>query len=252
MCNLEIKEKVSKNKQFASLVQQKKQEMIDTAIAWRGNAEKGSYEYYEIWESDDKCNKVCLGKFGKEYYLSSIKWKSGTLGNNPNDMKPTIFVDGKAIEFDASFDHVFNLFQQISKVSEEALRVLGCLLFRNAYLLDHKNVNGTLRYCPPKEAIEFIMSRFSTYDGISLETYIHYLEAIAWNEDVKYYTLGYEVHKQGIGRTNNMKTYANVISVLLGVTPVTKLCSSFSRPPVGVAPITFEAAKTAFPQLNLD
>ena len=251
MYGLEFKEKISRNQQFARLVRQKKQEMINSAISWSGKTEKGTFDFHDIWESDDKRFRVSLGKYGKEFYLETIKWKDGHQGNNPNDMRPTVYVDGVEKEFDGSFDHVFNFFQTIGKVSEDALRILGCLMYRNALLADHVLVNDTIKYCPSKEAINFIMSHFPTYDGISTEAYINYLEAIAWNEDVKYSTLGYDVFGQGIGRTNNMKTYAHVIAVLLGKASLSKLCSSFSRPPVGVSPIPTVTAIDAFPELNI-
>ena len=172
-------------------------------------------------------------------------------GNNPNDMRPTVFIDEEERTFDGSFDHVFNFFQDVSKVDDETLNVLGCLMFRNALLVDHILIDGHYRYCPPQEAIALIQSRFPKYDGIPTEVYIHYLEAIAWNEDVKYSTLGYDVN-QGTGRTNNMKTYAHIIAVLLGKASLSKLCSQFSRPPVGVSAIPNVTAQIAFPFLNLE
>ena len=250
MYGLELREKISRNQSFARIVRSKKQELIKEAISWSGKTVKGTFDFHEIWESKDLRYKVSLGKYGKEFYLDTIKWKDGSQGNNPNDMHPTVFVDGVEKEFDGSFDHVFNFFQDVSKVSEDALRVLGCLMYRNALLVDHIKVDGHYRYFPPQEAIKFVLDKFPIYDGISTEAYLHYLEAIAWNEDVKYSTLGFDV-KDGTGRTNNMKTYAHVIAVLLGKASLSKLCSSFSRPPVGVSPIPNVTAQEAFPELNL-
>ena len=250
MYGLEFKEKVSRNQEFARIVRLKKREMINEAIAWNGNTQRGAFVFHDIWESADSNYKVSLGKFGKEYYLDTIKWKDGSHGNNPNDMRPTVYVNGEAKEFDGSFDHVFNFFQDVSKVSEDALRILGCLMYRNALLVDHIKVNDKYRYNPPQEAVQFVLDKFPTYDGISTEAYLHYLEAIAWNEDVKYKTLGYDVY-DGTGRTNNMKTYAHIIAVLLGKAPLSKLCASFSRPPVGVSPISNTTAQEAFPELKL-
>jgi len=252
MYGLEFNEQVSRNRTFAAKVRDKKLQLIQEAISWSGNKEKGSFVLHDIWESDDKRYKVSLGKFGKEYYLDTIKWKDGHLGNNPNDMHPTVFVNGVEKEFDGSFDHVFNFFQDVSKVSEEALRILGCIIYRNSLLVDHIRDNkGYYRFSPSKEAMDIVTSFFPTYDGISTEAYIHYLEAIAWNEDVKYYTLGHDVFGQGTGRTNNMKTYAHIIAVLLGKASLSKLCSSFARPPVGVSPIPTTTAASVFPELNL-
>jgi len=254
--DLEIEEKLSRNATFASKVRAKKKCMIDEAISWKGSANREDLIYHDLWASKDGKYNVKLGKFGKEYHLTTIKHKDGTVGNNPNDMHPTVYVDGVIRDFDGSFDHVFNFFQEVSEKSKDALRILGCLVFRNSLLLDHKLVNdengiSSYRYQPSEDAISFISERFPLYDGIPIEAYLHYMEAIAWNEDVKYYTLGYDVFKQGTGRTNNMKTYANLIAVLLGKASFVKLCSSFSRPPVGVSPITNNAALEAFPELKI-
>lgn len=198
---------------------------------------------------DGRC-KVGVGKFGKEYYVNTISWKNGTKGNNPNDMRPFVCIDGEMREFDSSFDHIFHFFQDVSKINDKALEVLGCLMYRNAFLIDHKEINGILTYCPPQEAINYLNTVIPIYDGISIEAYLHYMEAIAWNEDVKYDTLGYDVHS-GIGRQNNMLTYAHIISIFMGVGSIAKLCSQFSRPPIGVSAIPQSVAKEAFPWLKI-
>ena len=82
MYGLEFTEKISRNQQFARLVRQKKQEMINDAISWSGKTERGTFVFHDLWESDDKRYKVSLGKYGKEYYLDTIKWKDGHQGNN--------------------------------------------------------------------------------------------------------------------------------------------------------------------------
>lgn len=229
---------------------QKKQELIDKAIAWEGDKSNNPDKiiYHDLWQSPDGIYKVSLGKYGKEFYQSDIKWKDGHKGNNPNDMKPCILKNDELLGFDGSFDYIFHCFQEIYKVSEKALQVLGGLLFRNAYMLDH---DDSLNYNPPKDAIRFIEQDFSEYNGIPIETFIHYLEALALNEDVKYFTIGYDLRKSGAGRLNNMLTYAHLISVLLDHASLAKLCSSFSRPPVGVAPISIKNAKETFPDLGL-
>lgn len=105
-------------------------------------------------------------------------------------------------------------------------------------------------YNPPMDAIKEIESIMDNYNGISIEAFIHYLDAIGYNEEVKYYGLGYNF-KGGIGRKNNMLTYANIIAVLMGKASFYKLCGSFSRPPIGVSPITIQNAMEAFPELEI-
>ena len=173
---------------------------------------------------------------GKEYYSSSIRWQNGTQGNNPSDMRPTVSKNGQILDFDGSFDHVFSFFQQVQKVAGDA--ILEIL------------VSGNYYYNPNSSVVSKIVGAFPEYDGISTEAYLHYIDAIAQNEDTKYSTLGYDV-SAGTGRINNMLTYAHIIAVLLGKAPLSKLCASFSRPPVGVSPITYATAQITFPDLNL-
>lgn len=248
MESLKITEKISRNRAFNQSVKDKKESLIKKGISLAGKTERGEFDYHVIWESADTKYKVGVGKFGKEYYLQTISWKDGHKGNNPNDMRPTVWVDGKEIEFDGSFDHVFNFFQYVSHIDTRALEIIGCLMFRNAYLLDH---DEELVYKPSAEALDYISRVIPEYDGISVEAYLHYLEMIAWNEDVKYYTLGYDVHS-GIGRKNNMLTYAHIIAILLGKGSLSKLCSQFSRPPVGVSAIAISLAKDVFADLNIE
>ena len=235
---------------YSQLVKDKRMSLITEAINWKGDNEQGSYIYNWLWTSKDQMNRVGLGKFGKEYYLTTIKWKDGHSGNNPNDMKPTIEQNGIIKEFDGSFEHVFRFFQDAYKKNEDALEVLGCMMFRAAFLIDHqKNQNGQYRYAPPTDVIEYLNKTLHEWDGISIETYLHYLDAIAWNEDVKYYTLGYNIF-DGTGRKNNLLTYAHIIAVLLGKASLSKLCASFARPPVGVSPLSTKQAKELFSNLT--
>ncbi len=250
MEGLAIEDKIIRNKAFKALVRSKKEWLIKYGKSLSGKTVKDTYDYHLMWESIDGRCKVGVGKFGKEYYVNTISWKNGTKGNNPNDMRPFVCIDGEMREFDSSFDHIFHFFQDVSKIDDKALEVLGCLMYRNAFLIDHKEINGILTYCPPQEAINYLNAVIPIYDGISIEAYLHYMEAIAWNEDVKYDTLGYDVHS-GIGRQNNMLTYAHIISIFMGVGSIAKLCSQFSRPPIGVSAIPQSVAKEAFPWLKI-
>lgn len=247
MEGLRIDQPIVGSRGFKAQVTQKKFETIRKALSLSGNEGEDEYDFHCMWISSDGRWKVGVGKFGKEYYLDRIKWKDGHVGNNPNDMRPMIYCDGVEIQFDSSFDHVFRFFQEVGAESHETLELLGSLFFRNAFLLDH---DENLDYRPSGEIVSAIEAVVPEYDGIPIEVYLQYLEMIAWNEDVKYDTLGYDVTK-GIGRQNNMLTYAHLISIILGKGSLSKLCSSFTRPPVGVSPITINLAAETFPMLDI-
>lgn len=243
---------ISHNTGFRQTMLIKKQNVINWGIALSGKTTGyGNFDYHWVWTSKDNEYSVGFGKYGKEYYSNMIRNKDKEMGNNPNDMKPLVKKNGEIIDFDGSFDHVFNFFQQVQKnAGDLPLEVLGCLMIRNAYLLDHVLIGNKYMYSPDESIISFITEKYPEYDGISSEAYLHYIDAISQNEDTKYSTLGYEI-KQGYGRTNNLLTYAHLIAVLLGRASLSKLCGAFSRPPIGVAPITSADMKSAFPLLGI-
>jgi hypothetical protein len=249
-----INQALQRNRAFKASVKSVRNNVIAWGVALPGTTTGlANIQTTWIWTSADGIYKVGFGKYGKEYYSSNIKWQNGTVGNNPSDMRPTVSKNGQILSFDGSFDHVFTFFQQVQKAAgDSTLETIGELMFRNAYLLDHtpSPATGDYHFNPNSNVIAAITAAFPCYDGISTEAYLHYIDAIAQNEDTKYSTLGYDVN-QGTGRTNNMLTYAHIIAVLLGKASLSKLCAGFSRPPVGVSPITYATAQQAFPDLQL-
>lgn len=248
--SLEMPDRVIRNSTFSKFVKERKAICVSFAIKLPGNpAAPDIFSWF--WESPDAKYKVGVGKFGKEYRWLQSHRKDGSYGNNPNDMMPSIMKDGKLLDFDGSFDHVFRFIQWASQKSFEAARVLGALFYRNAKMVDHQeDGNGNLIYMPPSEVIAYLRDTLGEYEGISVEAYLHYLDAIALNEDVKYSSLGYDINT-GTGRENNMLTYAHLAAILIGEGSLAKLCSQFSRPPVGVSPIPQNVAVVAFPDLNI-
>lgn len=229
-----ILDQITRNESFNTTVQNKKELLVDKGISLSGDIRKGKFHYHVQWTSDDNRFKVGVGKFGKEYYLNTIKYNDGHKGNNPNDMYPVIWVDDVKKEFDGSFKGIYNFFKWVSENDKKSLEYIGYLCYRNAYLFDHDKNHV---YNPPKEIINYLYNHLPLYNDISVECFLHYLEMISWNEDVKYSTLGYDISK-GYGRRNNLLTYVHIILVLLGESDLMKLCSELSRPPVGVAPIS--------------
>ena len=200
---------------------------------------------------------VGIGKPGKEFFSENIKYQSGVKSNNPNDMAPRLFIGGDLVQYDGSFEAIFKEFVRIHD-SVESLQILGALLYRNAFLLDHVKVNGNWRYQPPNEAIEKIKEKCNTFLSLPVEVFLHYLELIASNEDTKYDTLGYDINK-GFGRRNNLLTYANVINVILQkhylseedfLLSFMSFAGRLTSPPSGLNPITNKKAFASFPQLT--
>jgi len=102
------------------------------------------------------------------------------------------------------------------------------LLYRNCFLLDHQEIEeGRIRYLPSKEISDYInnlevfvlkdgfMDKFKTKE-IGLLEYLHFIDLLGWNEDVKYHivngTSDFIKYDKRVGRVN---TILSVISAPL-------------------------------------
>jgi len=245
-----IKELLKFNKKEIRLAGSKRLDQVAEAIAWKSGKDQEHKVCHEIWSGEDGYSiKLC--KPGKEAAsgYSRARFKDGTKGRNKNDMTPTIFKDGKAINRFATFVDINDEIQIVHDKDRESVILIGCLFFRNAYVLDHTESGGIWRYDPPKEVVEVISKKISTMYGIPTKAFLHYLEALAWNEDVKYHTLGYDVSKD-TGRRNNLMTALNTIGVFIGEVPLSKYAGSFGRPPAGISAISKKRALEIFDYLT--
>lgn len=214
---------------------------------------------HTVW-SDDTYS-IQLQKPGKEVKLTNITHHAdctclyhdeSNKGPNVNDMKPLIYKHGQELETPPMFEDIFEQFQIISDYSKYALELIGCLIFRNAFTLDHKQHNHNFKYSPAIKVLNEIENELNGFENLpdslyktNLITFLHFIDSIATNEDVKYHTLGYQDVKNGgaTGRRNNLLTYVNVIAVLLRKVPLAKFAGSFARPPSGVSAFTYTKIK---------
>jgi hypothetical protein len=194
---------------------------------------------------------VQLSKPGKEAaseYMGA-RYKDGHFGNNPNDMRPEIIKGDEMVKGLASFTEIFEELQRLHLVSTEGIKLIACLLARSAYMLDHiVDSPGVWRYSPPPNIVEKIARLIPDAEGVPVEVFLHYLDALALNEDVKYLTLGYDI-KTGPGRRNNLLTCVHVIAVMLGLASIAKFAGSFSSIPRGISPIAYKTMLEIFPVL---
>jgi hypothetical protein len=229
----------------------KRMARIAEAIQWSTGSEI-NLRYQTLWEGYGYTIK--LGKPGKEAASDYVRCKylDGHRGNNPNDMKPSIFHNDVVVERHvASFIEIFDEMQKLNDADPIAVEIVGCLLYRSAYMIDHVEVKpGIWRYQPAPEVIQALQRRLPVAEGVPIEAFLHFLDALAWNEDVKYHTLGYDVVRKGTGRKNNLLTCANLIGVLLNKVRISKFAGTFGRPPVGISPISNSEAFRVFPDLT--
>lgn len=230
--------------------------LVEEAITFKNSEDLTNKHYTALYNHDDF--SVRVGKPGKEYASDRIKYNDGHKGNNPNDMSPTIFRNNTIIARNGSFEEIFRQFVLLVPYPA-ALELLGYLIIRNAYALDHvKQKNGTYRYTPNQAIIEELKLRLPAEFPEPIEVFLAYLELIALNEDVKYTTLGYDI-SNGTGRENNLLTYANVIHILLLKDKVpdsefllafVKFSGGLVRIPTGINALALSKALIYFPLLT--
>lgn len=204
----------------------KRKSRIDEAIGWASGTQDNRL-YQTIYEFKEY--RVCLGKPGKE------ENESYTGIRNEHDMRPELFFGDKNLHKAASFSDIAVIFEEIGKVDKAILELTTALLFRSAFLLDHlENKEGKYRFAPSEGVLEEIEKKVPSVYEVPTRVFLHYLDAIAWNEDVKYFTKGKNLEKESAGAKNNLLSYVNFNAVLLEKLPLSALARLFSG---GVAPI---------------
>jgi len=228
----------------------KKIAAVNEAISWPKGPDIDHKIPTIVFEKD--VYTVQLNKPGKEAapdYIAS-RYKNGDFGSNPNDMRPEILQNGEMVKGLASFTEIFEELQRLHLVSTEGIRLLACLLARSAYMLDHVEKSpGVWRYEPPADVMEKISLLIPSAEGVPVEVFLHYLDALALNEDVKYLTVGYDI-KTGTGRRNNLLTCVHVIAVMLGLASIARFAGTFASIPRGISPIAYKTMLEIFPELG--
>ncbi len=227
----------SGNKTYRTAELEMKQALIDEAKSYPGSTERGTFIYTQIWGNDEYAVK--FGKFGKEYYREEKR--------NINDMAPTIFRNNEVCEYDASFRAIFRLLENLKNDGDDkSVLILGCLFVRNAFMVDHKHTEEGYRYEIPHAALDYLKDNVGEHAGIPIDAFLMYVDAIAWQEDVKYTTLGKKITSD-VGRKNNMLTYARFAACLLGRSSYAEMLNKFS---MGVSNLPKNEIATTYPELK--
>lgn len=241
----------------------KRTSAIQEALTWPLGPSTGDKLWKTIYKEGDY--EVRLGKPGKESEWDGAKQRF-------HDMTPTIFLDGKAmtmlrdgreVPFTPTFMEIFAslLKTSLSKFeSGEVSLVLGALLFRSAYMLDHvapSNEADFWHWNPDEQVVAYLREHhpFFNENGVPVPVmvYLHMLDALALNEDVKYSTDPSTGGRSFLGvtdtgRTNTLKTCVNVLSLTADMDRLPLILDGFSKGR-GVATITQKDAKLLFPHL---
>lgn len=182
-----IKTKIFKsNKEFID----KRVRRIKEAIAFEGGTIK-----------KPKKHLISSLPNGKEAYF--FKPGKETLRKTPNvyDMTPNVGVNGISDTESWAFEKIWEYLIKISILSQSTFKKVLVLLYRNCFLIDHQeNKKGNIRYLPSKEIHNYIdnIENFVLKDGfkdrfktteIGLLEYLHFIDLLGWNEDVKYHIM---------------------------------------------------------------
>jgi len=156
---------------------------------------------------------------GKESYF--LKPGKETLRAKPNihDMFPNVGSNNRSETDGYTFEIMWEYLIKISIINQITFKKILVLLYRLCFLLDHEEIKrGKLRYSPSKDLSDYIDKiDFSLRDGfkdkfkteeIGLWEYLHFIDLIGWNEDVKYHiknsTPNFETVNKKTGRVNTI------------------------------------------------
>ncbi|MDP3784698.1 MAG: hypothetical protein Q8R12_01315 [bacterium] len=229
-------------------------EMLREAIGWPKGGNQEKRKVTVLYKSGGFI--VAVGKPGKEA-APTFKRKhyiTGKTTNNPNDMNPFVMKGGKKVGNDLTFGALFEQIEHLMRADLLGLELLGMLIFRMAFMLDHqKNQNGNWRYIPPPKSFDLLKKRLPKVGEVPVDIFLYFLDVLALNEDVKMHTLGYENAQHDYGRVNTLLTFTHLIAVLLNRRSLAKFVGAFARPPAGMAPLPkIKGIFETFPILSPD
>lgn len=195
-------------------------------------------------------------KPGKEANTSR-KWV------NAFDMLPLIRQGSSHVGFDSGFGDIFRAMFDVGTLSRHsrqdgAARILGALIYRAAWSLDHKEDPGApgWRLSLPPDAADIIaempvlrIQTPSTAQDLPVVVILHFLEVLALNEDVKYFHRNGGRLKGSAGRTNTLQTCARALACGLGDEHPMTFAYGLSRGN-GVASLQRQTALAYFPALG--
>lgn len=233
-----------------NLAQPIRKATVNEAISWPTGKNQDKRITTVVYKIDNYT--IGVEKPGKEAapgYTNGTDYITKKKTNNPNDMLPILHYKGKRNDNVFSFFDLFSGIENLMRADIFGLEILGMLVFRMAFVLDHKEVKeGQFRLNINPENMDILKKRIPSISLIPTDVYLHYLELLALNEDVKYHTLNYNPEfKQDYGRVNTLLTLVNLISVLLQRKSIAEFAGSFARPPVGISAIQKTKIAVYFP-----
>ena len=198
--------------------------------------------------------------------------------NNPHDMFPYVrknqrlisvrrrkLKDGRVKVTPWTFEHIFSLIEKAnsSESVQFALELIGSIMVRIAFMLDHKtNDNGLLFLELPHSTTAEILKRLPMLgdNGEEFPTLalILFLDMLGYNEDVKVDVCGYmdlkRMYAKGLkpqdnGRTNTLLTISHMLAAVLHRRPIGEFAYGLHRG-MGMNPMSKGTIVPAYPLLS--
>jgi hypothetical protein len=183
---MKFRRELALSEKWSKQLDLRRRQRINEAVSWEPGKRKP--RGYPVWSKGEFVIK--LQKPGKEATRKGER-------KNRYDMLPVVFEAGERATKNASFKDLFIALYQ-RRPTRQAGRLLGALLVRSAYMEDHIEARkGKWRYDPNLAVISRIRRDIRTIFGLPILEFLHYVDALAWNEDVKY--------QKGLRRRKNKK-----------------------------------------------
>lgn len=122
------------------------------------------------------------------YFVKPGKEAFNTKRINVHDMTPLVGDGSQKLSFQKVWAYITN----ISSIDENIFKQTCLLIYRIGYLLDHEENNlGRIRYSPKPEIrnciadMDAYLKTFLPFGG--LLGFLHFIDILCWNEDVKYH-----------------------------------------------------------------
>jgi hypothetical protein len=162
----------------------------------------------------------------KEVYFLKPGKETQRAKPNKYDMNPNVGKNNESETKGFAFEDMWEYLIKISIINQITFKKVLCLLYRLCYFLDHQIIDRKkLRYLPKDEIIEYINKiNYSLKDGfldkfkkpeLGLLEYLHFIDILGWNEDVKYHIEKGKPcfagkYDNNVGRVNTIKSIISV------------------------------------------
>ncbi|MCK4913675.1 MAG: hypothetical protein KAS69_03635 [Planctomycetes bacterium] len=176
-----------------------------------------------------KPKKILISTLSNQKESYFFKPGKETQRKKPNvyDMFPNVGSSSKSETDGFTFEIIWEYLIKISILNQITFKKILVILYRNCFLIDHQEIEeGKFRYLPSNNLLDYIAKiEFGLKDGfldkfkteeIGLLEFLHFVDLLGWNEDVKYHIVegkpNFKKYGKKVGRVN---TILSVISAPL-------------------------------------